>query len=130
MDTSKFLSKVIGLYFIIITVAMLFNMPQFTNNVTLLIHEAPLMLVTGYIALILGLLMVVSHSIWQWNWRIVITLIAWVILLKGLCIILFPHVIEETAIAFLKSSTIQYSIAYFDLGMGILLSYFGFKRDE
>ena len=43
MNISKFLGKVIGLYMLIVTVAMLLNMHQFTNKVDLLINDIPLM---------------------------------------------------------------------------------------
>lgn len=129
MDTSKLLSKIIGPYFIIVAVAMLVNMHQFINSVTLLIHDDPLMLVTGYFTLIIGLLMVVNHNIWQWNWKIIITLTAWLILLKGISIILFPQLIEQTTIVYLKNSSVQYFAAYFDFFIGVVLSYFGFKHN-
>lgn len=130
MDTSKFLSKVIGLYMSIVSISMLVDMSRFSNDVKLLMNDTPSMLLAGYIALIIGLLMVVSHPIWQRNWRVIVTLIAWIILLKGICILLFPQVIDEVTIAFLKNTTLQYSFVYLDLGIGILLCYFGFRRAQ
>ncbi len=130
MDVSKFLSKVIGLYFIIITTAMFVNMPQFINNVEQLIHDAPLMFVTGFFTLILGLLMVVAHSVWQWNWRVMVTLIAWITLIKGSTILFFPQLMDTTTMVFLRSASIQYMAAGFDFILGVLFCYFGFKHEE
>lgn len=70
MDISKFLSKVIGIYLIVVAIAMFVNTHQFMIDVNSLINDAPLMFVTGFFTLILGLLMVVSHNVWQGNWRI------------------------------------------------------------
>lgn len=128
MDISKFLSKVLGVYLIIISVAMFANIQQFSIYVQNLINDAPLMFVTGFFTLILGLLMVVSHNIWQWNWRIVITIIAWMILLKGASIIFYPQFIDKATILFVQNMGFAYMTASFDFILGILLCYLGFRR--
>ena len=46
--------------------------------------------ICGVITLILGLLVVVEHNIWSRDWRIIITLIGWVTLAKGLFLLVFP----------------------------------------
>lgn len=129
MDTSKFLAKVIGIYLIIISIAMLVNMHQFINYVNHLINEAPLMFVTGFITLILGILMVVSHNIWQWHWRVIITIIAWITFLKGISIIFIPAYMDKTTLLFTQNINIAFIAAGVDLILGILLCYFGFKRN-
>lgn len=128
MDVSKFLSKAIGIYLIIVSIAMLVNMHQFTVNVNNLVNNAPLMFVTGFFTLILGILMVLSHNIWQWNWRVIITIIAWISLLKGASIILYPQFIDKSTILFIQNINIAYIAAGFDFVLGVLLTYFGFKR--
>lgn len=128
MDVSKFLSKAIGIYLIIVSIAMLVNMHQFIVNVNNLVNNAPLMFVTGFFTLILGILMVLSHNIWQWNWRVIITIIAWISLLKGASIILYPQFIDKSTILFIQNINIAYIAAGFDFVLGVLLTYFGFKR--
>ncbi|QMT59071.1 MULTISPECIES: hypothetical protein [unclassified Legionella] len=128
MDKSKFLSKVLGIYLIIVSLAMFLNLEQFTIYVQALLKDAPLMLVLGLWTLMLGLLMVVSHNIWQWNWRLLITLISWVVLLKGASIFFYPHYIDQATFLFMQNKNIAYSAAGFELLLGIVLCYFGFKR--
>lgn len=128
MDVSKFLSKVIGIYFLIISTVMFLNMDQFTASVNHLINDAPLMFVTSFFTIILGILMVVSHNIWQWNWRVIITFIAWITLLKGAAIIFYPQLIDKTTTLFLQNQMIAYIAAGIDFVLGILLVYFGFKK--
>ncbi len=128
MDTSKFLSKVLGIYLLIISVAMFVNMHQFTQYVYKLINDVPLMFVTGFFTLILGLLIVVSHNIWQWSWRVVITIIGWLILFKGMSIIFFPEFIDSLSLSFVHHLNFAYAGAGFDFILGVLLTYWGFKR--
>lgn len=128
IDTSKFLAKVIGIYQIIISAMMLMNMNRFTSMIYILITNAPLMLIIGSFTLILGILLVVSHNIWQWSWRIIVTLVAWIVLLKGISIILFPEFIDKITILFVQNTTFAYCIAGLDFILGAVLIYFGFKR--
>lgn len=86
------------------------------------------MFVTGFFTLILGLLMVVSHNIWQWNWRIVITVLSWITLFKGASIIIYPQFIDKTSLLFVQNMSFAYIAAGVDFVLGILLIYFGFKR--
>ncbi|HHT0592427.1 TPA: hypothetical protein ACTXXA_000288 [Legionella anisa] len=130
MDKSRFLSKVLGIYLIIVSLAMFANLQQFTIYVQELLKDAPLMLVTGFWTLIIGLLMVVSHNVWQWNWRLLITLIGWIILLKGASMIFYPHYVDRATLVFMQDTNIAYSAAGFELILGIILCYLGFKRSR
>ncbi len=129
MDSSKFLGKVIGIYLIIVSIAMLINMHQIIHSLHGLINDAPLMLVVGFFSLIPGILMVVSHNIWQWNWRLIITIISWSTLIKGASIIMFPNALGQISQHFLQNTHTYCIEAVFDLIIGILLCYFGFKRE-
>lgn len=130
MDISKFLAKVLGLYLIIVSVIMLVNINQFTVNVTALLNDSPLMFVTGFFTLILGVVMVVSHTIWQWNWRVLITIISWLTVLKGIALLLYPQYLDKTSILVFHSVNSSYISASIDLIIGLMLSYFGFKKEN
>lgn len=128
MDVSKFLAKVIGIYLVIVTLMMLTNMSQFLSNVNSLVNDAPLMFVTGFFTLILGILVVVSHNIWQWNWRVIITIFAWLALIKGAVMLVYPQLIDSVSYSFIQNTTIAYVTACVDLVLGLVLCYFGFRR--
>ena len=86
------------------------------------------MLVTAFFTIILGLLMVVSHNIWQWSWRVIITIIAWIVLLKGVCILMLPQYTNHLSLLFVEDIDFAYSVAALDGILGIFLVYMGFKR--
>lgn len=129
MDCSKFLAKVIGIYLILVSFAMLSHVHLFITNVNYLIHDVPLMFVMGFITMILGILIVVSHNVWQFNWRLIITLIGWLTLFKGLSLLLYPHLIDQVTRLFLQDVNVAYVIAFIDLLIGVLLSYVGCKSE-
>lgn len=128
MDKSKFLAKVLGLYFIIISVALFTNRAQFGLLVLDLINNAPLMFVTGFFVLILGLGLVVSHNIWQWDWRVLITITSWIILFKALTILFYRPWIDEMTILFVQNVSADYIAGGVNFILGVLLCYFGFRR--
>ncbi len=128
MDISKFLGKVIGFYLLIIGSAMLSNMHQFTNHVGKLIHDTPLMFVSGFFTLIVGLLLVMSHNVWQWSWRLIITIIAWLTLIKGVSIIYFPEYLDIITIHFVSNMQVAYAAASVDVILGLVLIYKSLKH--
>lgn len=130
MHISKFLAKVIGIYFIIVSTAIFINFNQFSSYINNLLNDAPLMFVTGFFTLILGILMIVSHNIWQWNWRILITLVGWITLIKAISIIFYPQFIDKVSILFVQNVNFAYGAAAIDFILGLILCYCGFKRER
>lgn len=128
MDVSKFLGKVLGVYLLIVSTALLFNMSQFSDLVKQLINDPPLMFVAGFFTLIVGILLVVSHNIWQWNWRLIITLFAWIALIKGVSLIFYPHFIDSVSLLFVENTKVAYSAGILDFILGLILIYFGMKK--
>lgn len=128
MELSKFLSKVIGIYLIIISMAMFINMHQFTIYAHHLLNDVHLIFVIGLYIIIFGILMVVSHNIWQWNWQVLVTIFAWLIFFKGISLIFYPDLINKMAALFIHSTCCAYIAAGGDFLLGVLFSYFGYKR--
>ena len=128
MDVSKFLSKVMGIYLVIISAGMLIQMDHFVNAIVTLMHEPSLTLVTGFLTLILGITLVVCHNHWEWNWRLLITIFAWLILLKGFSLIFYPQLLIDVTIPLVKNQHIYYTFTSIYLALGLLLCYLGFKR--
>jgi len=129
MDISRFLARVLGLYMVIISIAMFANMRQFGNLVTALVNDPSLLFTIGFFTLLLGLALVVSHNLWQWNWRIIITIIAWLVVFKGVCLIFHPQYIIDMSNGFLRNQTLAHVVAAIDFIIGLALCYFGFKRE-
>ena len=57
---------------------------------------------TGYITLLMGLVTVILHNVLVADWRIVITILGWSTLIKGIMKIGFPETIHKQAQRFKK----------------------------
>lgn len=95
METSIFLARVIGLVGIISTTAVVLRYKESLAFDKEAVKSPLLLYISGFIFLILGALIVVSHSIWVFDWRITITVLGWLVLLKGISRIFFPNAVRR-----------------------------------
>lgn len=93
METSIFLAKVIGLVSVISTAAVLVRYKKSLALEEEAAKSPALTYLSGFAFLILGVLLVVSHSVLIFDWRLVITTIGWLVLLKGIGRIFFPSAV-------------------------------------
>ena len=130
MDVSKFLSKVIGIYLVIISLAFFINMKEINGYVQNMLGNTELMFVTGFYTLIIGILLVVSHNIWKWSWKLIITIIGWIVFLKGISLIFYPHFVDTMSQLFIHNATFAYVTVAIDFIIGLILLYFGFRNTQ
>ena len=78
---------------------------------------------TGYITLLMGLVTVILHNVWAWNWTLVITILGWSTLIKGISKIGFPEQIHKQAQRFKKK---QWLSAIFMILLGAFLLWMSF----
>ena len=95
MDTSIFLAKVIGLVSVISTTAVFVHYKELIALEEESVKNSAITYISGFAILILGVLLVVSHSVWTLDWRLVITIVGWLILLKGIGRIFFPSAVRN-----------------------------------
>ena len=98
---------------------------QFAELANEFVANPAIVFLSGLFALILGLLMVVSHSVWTADWRAVITVIGWLTLAKGVVRILFPEKLATLAID--PSSAKGTFVLIVLLGLGACLTCVGFS---
>lgn len=125
MALSLFLAKFLGIYMLIVATIWLIRRNQFEAAIKDIILSRGVLALTGAIHLIVGLSIAISHPIWEWNWRGLITLIAYFTILQGIIRLAFP---EEARNSLLKSFKKGYWIWIASLiVIGIVLTYYGFS---
>ena len=92
---SIFLAKVIGLVSVISTTAVLIRYKESLALEEEAVKNPAVTYLSGFAILILGALLVVSHSVWTPDWRLVITIMGWLVLLKGIGRIFFPSAVRN-----------------------------------
>ncbi len=126
---TRFLSRLLGLYCIIIAVAMLVHRETVLETITALVHDRPSIFIIGVITLFAGLAMVLVHNVWSGGAAtVVVTLLGWLTLLKSLpFLFLSPGAAVDFYLGALHYAQLFYLYATFSLALGVYLAYAGFK---
>lgn len=84
------------------------------------------MFLGGMMALIIGFLIATYHNVWEMRWEVIITLLGWGSLVKGLMLLLAPQDMMKIMKIFLKIKHILTVGGIFVIVLGCVLGYFGF----
>lgn len=93
MEISIFLARFWGSLFIILGLSSVLG--KFLGRVIQYTDDRAITISTGYITFLLGLATVVAHNIWVADWRVAITILGWITLLKGIEKIVFPDRVNQ-----------------------------------
>ena len=105
MDISNFFAQLWGGFFLIF--GLLFFVTRQLGKTIEMTEDRSFVISTGYITLLMGLVTVILHNTWVMDWRIVITILGWSTLLKGISKIGFPEHIHQQAQRFKKRQWIS-----------------------
>jgi hypothetical protein len=118
------LARGIGIFIVVVIAAfMLRGMPLVTAAIT----DGPALLTYAIISLAMGVAMVVCHNVWTGGpLPVVLTLLGWLILLKGLLLLLLPAETLSRAIGQLHYGDHFYLYLAPSLVIGLYLTWAGF----
>jgi hypothetical protein len=124
-----FLSRLLGLFFLICGLAMLLHKQVYTAAVATVAYEPLAMRWIGIIITLAGLAMVLAHNVWSKPAvAIVVTLLGWLTLIKGIAYLFLPtRWLEGFFQAALNCGACVYLVTVFLLVLGVYLTYEGFK---
>ncbi|MDP2625002.1 MAG: hypothetical protein Q8P27_02335 [Candidatus Peregrinibacteria bacterium] len=126
MEISYFLAQIFGPLFAIMALGMLFNMKRMTKMMDDFSKSPGLVYVTAFMVMILGLLLVLVHNHWEKDWTVVITILAWITLIKGVALTLFPEGLLKWSKGILKNKSVYPVAGTVWLALGLYLSYMGY----
>ena len=89
--TTVFLGRLLGLYLVAISLGMLANRRRTLDALDEMARSGPWMLFSGMVATAAGLAVVLGHQLWSGGaLPVVVTLMGWAALLKGVTLLLVP----------------------------------------
>jgi uncharacterized protein YjeT (DUF2065 family) len=95
MDTSIFLAKLIGPILAVIGLGPLINRATYQAVAEEVVKSRVQLYLSGVLALTAGLAIVLSHNEWDLSWQVIITIIGWLAILRGLLRLLIPQQIGD-----------------------------------
>ncbi|MBC3846657.1 hypothetical protein H8K90_09720 [Winogradskyella echinorum] len=118
MDSSIFLAQFWGWYLIIFFLILSLN-PKRIKQIFNDLKDEKFLIIFSFMAIIVGLLNVLFHNIWEPNYTLIITLIGWSSLFLGLALFMFPKLtVKWLEIINIKMVQVIYTLLFF---VGIFL---------
>jgi hypothetical protein len=125
MDQSVLIARITAVVYLSAFSGMVFSGDYYRRIPYDAYKNAGLTYMMGFIAVVAGCLIVHYHNTWQRDWTILITIMGWLSLIKGVLIIVFPKFIYYL-FNLLLSVRILKIMPYLTLVLGLLFGYFGF----
>ncbi|MBN1376888.1 hypothetical protein JW949_00990 [Candidatus Woesearchaeota archaeon] len=121
MELTIFFARLWGSFFIVF--GSLFIITKQLGRTIEMTDDKAFVISTGYITFLMGLVTIILHNVWVVSWEVVITILGWSTLLKGISKIGFPGIIHKQAQRFKKK---QWLSAIFLILLGAWLIYMSF----
>jgi hypothetical protein len=122
MEVTIFFAKFWGSLLMLLGAMSVVN--GFLSKVISYTEDKTITISTGYITMLLGLFTVVAHNIWVWDWPVVITILGWSTLIKGIMKVGFPVVINRQAQMFKVHASMWGVLILF---IGVFIYWIGLK---
>ncbi|MHA1133139.1 MAG: hypothetical protein ACTSRM_02500 [Alphaproteobacteria bacterium] len=127
MNTSIFIAKLIGPLFFVIGLALLVSSAAYREAADEVIKSRALLYVFGCIGFAVGLAIVLTHNVWVWGWPVIITILGWLLMVRGALRILIPQQVADLGAKVLQRNPNLLPIGGFVmLVIGAILGYFGY----
>lgn len=122
MNASSYLAELWGITMVVVSLALLIK-PKLLGKLFEEVENEATISFLGVITFVIGLAMVLVHNIWVLDWRVSITLLGWLTLIKGLDLLFLPQRMRER---WPKMKNWQRQLIFVSLLLaGLVLSYLG-----
>ena len=124
MELSVFFAKLLGFYLLIIAADLLLRRKELEGAVKDFAASKGLLVFSGSNSLLFGLAIVIAQPVYEINWRGLITLIGYLLIIRGVYRIAFPSRLQKKMVSlFRKKYWVIFTVL---LVLGIYLLYSGF----
>ncbi len=125
METSILIAKIIAIIYLSFGIGLLFNGNFYKKEIPKLLDNSAYLILCGFMAIIVGMLIIEYHNHWVKNWTVIVTIIGWIALVKGVFLLAFPKAIKFYK-QFLNSENLYKFLTPLVFIIGLLFAYFGF----
>lgn len=126
MQTSLLVARILAIIYLAVGLGMIFNKAYYQKMIHDLCSESPMLYIGGFLAIVAGFLLTTFHNIWVKDWTVLITIIGWLAMIKGIMLLVLP----KTTITIIAKSFVKPNLFPlwngFILLLGLVMGYFGF----
>jgi membrane protein CcdC involved in cytochrome C biogenesis len=126
VQASIFIARLLGPLLLAVGAGILINPTMFRTMGTEVVRSVTLVYLFGLMDLAAGLAIVLTHNVWLVSWRVLITLLGWLLIVRGAArVLLTEKVMAFGAKAFRNKQMVPVSGAVVGI-LGLVLCYFGY----
>jgi len=127
MELSLYLAQLMSIVLVVIGLALLLRGKHYVKAYKAWMSDSGLMLFTAMVVLIAGVAIVIVHNVWIASWEVLITIVGWGMVLKGVLIALLPKEFEKLVAVLMKQSWLLPLGGVIWVVGGLFLGYFGWS---
>lgn len=125
MELSVLIARIASVVYLSAALGAVFSRDHYRRILDDWSQNATLVYFMGFMAVVLGFLMVHYHNTWMMNWTVLITILGWLALIKGVLLIVFPKFAQSLSKPILEGKGFEL-FPYLAAFLGFLFGYFGF----
>jgi hypothetical protein len=125
METQRVLARIVGPLLVIPAVGVFLNLRTYRSLIEEFSRSLALCYLGGFMALLMGLVLLQFHNTWEGRWPVIITILGWITVIKGVTLILFPGLISSFRIPLVATGPLVVSLGI-SFVVGVFLTIKGY----
>jgi hypothetical protein len=126
MTASIFLARFLGPLLLLPGIGILINPRGFRTMANEVVHSVTLVYLFGLVDFAGGLAILLTHHVWVASWRVLITLIGCILLIRGAARIVVPEITMSYAARVIGNKQAYPIMGIVLVILGLVLCYFGY----
>lgn len=124
MNTLNFIIELWGIFIVVVPLSLLINQ-GLIKKIFAFAEDDLTIFFGGILSFIIGLSSVLNYNTWAYNWTVVITILGWIAILKGIALLFFPNISKKMHNKIKDKEWISYMLLV-AIFIGCFLVYAGF----
>jgi hypothetical protein len=123
MQPVVFIARVVGPFFVVLGIGLLLNQQVYTDMVGQAVLVPVVIYLSGILALLAGVAMLNGYHRWTADWRVIVTIFGWVLVIAGILRIVLPTVVAALALTVTTGPTYMAVVGVIVLVIGAFLTF-------
>jgi hypothetical protein len=98
MDIIILVAKIFGIYLVVSGLFLIFRGKTIPHLLKDFFDHPAIVYLTGIILIFLSSMYLIQYNVWDGTWKTLVTVFAWIVVLKGLAYIFIPQALSEATI--------------------------------
>jgi len=118
--------QIFSVIYLAVGIGILFNPEYYRKMLADFADNGGVLYMGGIMSLIVGVLLIMFHNTWTKDFSVIITVLGWLALIKGILILILPEVMVSLVKSILKSPKFMKIEAIIAIVAGLFFTYLGF----